>query len=846
MRLLAPASLALPLALIATAASAQEPAPVAAEDAVAGEAPDREAESDAAARREIVVEAPRLPGQIEASQPPIVTLDQEDIAAYGASNLSDLIAALAPQTGSGRGRGDGRPVILFNGQRISNFREFRNIPPEAIRRVEVLPEEVALRFGYPANQRVINFILRDNFASRSFDVEYEMPDRGGFATSEFEATLLRISKTGRFNLNLQLNDSTMLTEAERGVIQQAGSIPTVATDPDPAEFRSLVADSRSVALTGSWARGLGENGRGGSFSVNANLARNDSRSLSGLDTVLLTAPGGATALRSLPDPLERTTRSNAAAAGAALNLRLGKWQFSATLDATHGETRTYTDRRADTAALVTAAAAGTLAIAGPLPSLVPAGRDLAVNNSERVESLLTLIGSPLRLPAGELSATLKAGLTWIDFASSDQRAATGPVALRRFRVLGGVNLGIPLTSRRENFGGAIGDVTLNLGATVSDVSDVGSVNDWNAGLIWAPTEKLSLQASYLVNQESPTISQLGNPQTLTFNVPVYDLSRGETVLVTITGGGNPLLRREQQRDLKFGANWTLPFLRNSSLLVEYFRNRSNDVTSEFPVLTPEIEAAFPDRVTRDGAGRLTAIDRRPVTLAETEGERLRWGLNVSGTIGKAPAGPGGPGAGAPGPGRPGSGPPGGPGGGRGPGGGGGGGLGGPMMGMFGGGGPGRWNLSVYHTWRFAETVLVAPGGPVLDLLGGDALTGGGVPRHALEFEGGAFHKGFGLRVNGGWTAPTTIRASGAPGTSDLRFGALLKLDLRTFVDFGQQKKLVGAVPFLKGARLSFVVENLFDQRQRVTDAGGTVPLSYQPDYLDPKGRFLGIDFRKVF
>jgi len=168
-----------------------------------------------------------------------------------------------------------------------------------------------------------------------------------------------------------------------------------------------------------------------------------------------------------------------------------------------------------------------------------------------------------------------------------------------------------------------------------------------------------------------------------------------------------------------------------------------------------------------------------------------------------------------------------------------------MMGMM-GGGQGRWNLSLYHTWRFSETVLVAPGGPALDLLDGDALTGGGVARHALEFEGGAFHKGFGLRFNGTFTAPTRIKASGAPGTSDLRFGSLLRLDLRAFVNFDQQKKLVKAVPFLKGSRLMLVAENVFDQRQRVTDSSGVVPLGYQPDLLDPRGRFLGIDFRKMF
>jgi outer membrane receptor protein involved in Fe transport len=140
-------------------------APVIAQEAPAPE----EAEGDEAPRPqpgEIVVIANRLRDQVDAPQQPIVTYDEADIAAYGASSIADLIASTAPQTGSGRGRGGGFPSILFNGQRITNFREFRNIPPEAIRRMEVLPEEVALRYGFQANQRVINFILKDNFASK--------------------------------------------------------------------------------------------------------------------------------------------------------------------------------------------------------------------------------------------------------------------------------------------------------------------------------------------------------------------------------------------------------------------------------------------------------------------------------------------------------------------------------------------------------------------------------------------------------------------------------------------------------------------------------------------------------
>lgn len=171
-----------------------------------------------------------------------------------------------------------------------------------------------------------------------------------------------------------------------------------------------------------------------------------------------------------------------------------------------------------------------------------------------------------------------------------------------------------------------------------------------------------------------------------------------------------------------------------------------------------------------------------------------------------------------------------------------------MMGMMGGGGgqPGRWSLGIYHTAQFESRVLVAPGGPLLDLLDGDALAGGGTPRHSIEANGGVFYKGMGLFANANWKAPTTLEGTGLPGSSDLRFGSTTIVTMVMFVDFGQQPKLLKAVPFLKGARMSVRIENLLNSRQKVTDDSGAVPLSYQPDYIDPRGRVIGIQFRKLF
>ena len=808
---------------------------------------------------QIVVTGGVYGGAVIAPQPPIATLDETQIASYGASNVSDLIDALSAQTGSGRGRG-GHPVILVNGMRISSFRELRNYPPEAIAKVEVFPEEVALRYGYPPDQRVVNLILKRNYSSKSAEIEYRQPQRGGTSRIKGEGSVLKLAERSRFNLALNADHTSPLTEAERRVIQQPGSQPTVAGDPDPATARTLVSRGSNTGANLTYTAPVGEGVAGGTLTMNAAAARAQSTSLQGLASVALTAPapGGATALRTLGAPLARIGRTDTVQAGAALNKPVGAWQLSATIDGTHATSHTDTALRPDTSGLVMAAAVGTLPIDATLPLLAAPGFARATNTADSLSSLATLIGHPLHLPAGNLNLTLKPGFAYTHSVSRDSRALAAPVDLRRGDASAGFNLSLPIASRREHALEGIGDLTLNLSAGVDHLSDFGTLTDWSAGLNWGVTEKLDLSVSYIVNQAAPSLSQLGAPVVQNFNVPVFDFTRGQSVLVTTTSGGNPALARQTQRDFKLGLEWQLPFVSNGNLVVEYFSNNSRNVSSDFPLLTPVSEAAFPTRVTRDApqnqmAGRLVAIDVRPVTFAQQKQARLRYGLTISGKLGKplpqtdGPRGPmgrlmgmmGGGGGGGPRGGM--GGPP--PGGGRE--GGGRGGFGGGM----GGGAPGqgRWNLAFYHTVQFIDRVTLVPGGQALDLLGGDALSsGGGVARHSLELDAGGFYRGFGLRLNGTYSAATHVRSTGLPGSSELRFGALTKLNARLFLDLGQQKKLTESVSFFKGSRLSLLAVNLLDSRQKVTDQTGAVPLAYQPDFLDPQGRVLGVEFRKLF
>ena len=119
---------------------------------------------------EIVITGAKPRGSVVGDIPPENTLDARDVRATGATNITELLDSIAPQIGSARGRGGEAPVLLLNGNRISGFRELRDIPTEAIVRVEIMPEEVALKYGYRADQKVVNIVLRERFRSTTAQV----------------------------------------------------------------------------------------------------------------------------------------------------------------------------------------------------------------------------------------------------------------------------------------------------------------------------------------------------------------------------------------------------------------------------------------------------------------------------------------------------------------------------------------------------------------------------------------------------------------------------------------------------------------------------------------------------
>ncbi len=781
---------------------------------------DNHAEND-----DIIVNAERLPGAVITDVPPIVELTAEDIEGYGASSIRELLDSLSSETESGGGRGDSGPIVLINGERVSGMRDILSYPPEALERMQVFPEELAVQYGYRPDQRVINFIMKEKFTGFITKGEYGTPVRGDQAETELEANVTRINKRTRLGINLKYQNKTGITESERDIIQDAAGQAVNLGD-----FRSLTAPSETIELNTNYSFVVG---KGISVSLNGSYTRNETQRLLGLPSATLNIPATSPFAASPNDEslfryftqfdaLESQTTSDSLKASLSLNGTLSNWNWSVTADYSRILTNTATDVTGDVTELQAAIDNGTVdpfaSDFGPLLSSPITNQARAVSQS--FTNIATLSGTLLYLPSGPVRATWRGGFR---DRSQNSRNVIGDITtlstLGRSNLNTSINLQIPLAGDNIAVTEAIGKLSINGNLGYSEVSDFGGLVEFGFGLNWRPVNNLTIIASVTGDEKAPSAGQLVNPVIVTPGVTVFDFINNETVLADITTGGNPILPASRRRDIKLTVNYRPDWFKGMRFLAEYFRNSNRDVAANFPLLTPEIEAAFPDRVTRDNSGRLIGIDQRTITYSDIRSENLRYGFRFGKRLGIGGLG-GTQGASKPGATakRPAN----------------------ASRRSF-----GNWNLSVYHSVRLKDRILIRPGVPELDLLDGSATSAsGGTARHAFELNGGWFKNGIGFGIKG--EHQTATRAIGGDDDSDLRFSGLTKVNLRAFINLDSRGNLTNKFKFLKDSRITFRIDNIFDDIQDVRNSDGLVPLRYQPGFVDPIGRYVEVSFRKRF
>ena len=695
------------LALILASVGACSAAPLSAQvvEEPTRRAPDAAKPADDEA--DIVVTGQRLPGSVIGDIPPEVTFNPADIRSFGVSSLTDLLAELAPQTGSNQGRGGESPVVLLGGKRISSFAEIRDIPTEAIQRVEILPEEVALKYGYRPNQKVVNVVLRRRFRAVTGEVEAGAPTAGGQFSPKLDTSYLRIGDGGaRLNLALKYQHSSALYESERDIVEQqsrrpydftgnitsasgaeidpglsallgrpatvvgvpasasgrtpslADFVPGTVNVSDTGRYRSLLPQTDNLTVNAVLARTIFDNV---SATFNATATYDTSDRAQGPATAALRLPGnspfspfaGDTLLyRYLGDvALDQDVEVVTGHLGTTLSGAIGSWNWSFTGTFDHQESRTATERGYDLTS-----AQGRLDVRdpgfnpfGPLSSSLGSQLiDRARSISNVGDAALVVTGSLFQLPAGAVTTTVKFGGTTSDFDARSTRSGIAATAdLSRDDVSGQLSFDLPIASRKRDVLSALGELSANFNAAYERYSDFGGIRTLGGGLTWTPVKALSLIASLSKDEGVPTVQQLGNPLVATTGVRVFDYVTGESVDITRVTGGSPNLSADDRRVIKLGL--TLKPIAGSDLTftANYTNRRITDPIASFPTATAAIEAAFPDRFTRDNDGRLTQIDSRPINFARQDQEDVRWGINFSKQLSTPPRPAGGPRAGEP-------------------------------------------------------------------------------------------------------------------------------------------------------------------------------------------------------
>ena len=124
---------------------------------------------------------------------------------------------------------------------------------------EVLPEEVSLKYGYRADQRVVNLILRRRFNATSAEASADAPTAGGTSGQDATVTHFRIQNNTRTQLSVKASRATALLESERDLVSEPQEAIVVGAPAGVTEqpYRTLSPETASASINGVATRSFG-------------------------------------------------------------------------------------------------------------------------------------------------------------------------------------------------------------------------------------------------------------------------------------------------------------------------------------------------------------------------------------------------------------------------------------------------------------------------------------------------------------------------------------------------------------------------------------------------------------
>ena len=169
-----------------------------------------------------------------------------------------------------------------------------------------------------------------------------------------------------------------------------------------------------------------------------------------------------------------------------------------------------------------------------------------------------------QIPIGDFKIKAAAGVEYNDEGVS----YTGTSGLSRQAVSEFGELVFPFVENGETFG--LRKLELSLAIRNSHYSDFGNATNPQIGLLWKPTDDLTLRANYSTAFRAPDLTDLeGAVYGLIFALPNPAAPGGMTTTL-ISEGANANLRPETAKTWTAGIDYALPFERSAKLSISYF------------------------------------------------------------------------------------------------------------------------------------------------------------------------------------------------------------------------------------------------------------------------------------
>ncbi|WP_156811871.1 MtrB/PioB family outer membrane beta-barrel protein [Robiginitomaculum antarcticum] len=808
---------------------------------------------------EIVVVGVKQGGFTETSTVlPDIVFGIRDILAFGAGDIGELLDAIRAETFS---NSDEPPLLLLNGRPVTSMKAIKRFPTEAVRRVEVLPPNTAVKFTSDPSRRVLNFILRSRFHAATGKATAKTTTEGGGTSGTAEFDTLKIKNRVRISLNAAYEKTENLKQAQRNIparniqnpfslggtitaLNQSGEIdPTLSalgnqpitiarvpdaarlgpleledflsganesSDIDPQEFRDLKPQTESLTLGASLFKPIGER-LSISGSIDAEFSTSESqRGLVGSQLILppdnLFSPfEQSVSLHRYDGPIKRRNAKDDIETNIGIFGDYSDWRWS--LEGRHSNVTNARTASRDNgvAGLQDRLYQNDSALNpfGPFPILI----NTRSNRSE--ETLLLkagISGKVAAMPAGDVTGSVRfeyvdAVLNSVEI-DSDRHLEN---MFSRKAAQASTEMSIPLTGNRGR-PKAAGKLSWRLSGAVRGLDGFGTLTRYGTGLNWNASDKLRLEGSLDYQDRAPKLTQLGNPVIRDSNIRVTDFEAGRSVFIDRVSGGNPDLDSERRRTLKISAKYRMN--KGFSFNTRYQARTTDNAISSFPFLTPQVAEAFPERLQRSETGTLISLDARPLNAHRTQQASVRSGFNWKKRFTK----------------REGT----------------------------------KWprdqiSLSVYHTWRLEDKFQFLQDGPVFDLLHGAALRRqGGEPKHEISARINVRRKNYGGTLYGTYETGTRIDVGSLPGNQgrngDLNINTLSKANLRVFYELGRKPngRKVKRTDWRRDLRITLDVTNITNSKQSAVNGQGNIPFGYEEDALDPLGRAIMLSLRKVY